>query len=210
MDSEDSRRMVDPMSRVALIVALVLGLAACGGSDGGQPAAEPDPAGTENTEPATTAPEPTTTEEEATTEAEATTEETTTEERPKPLPGLPRFTAGYTEWARLATNIPPRESDPHLGTKDVFTSKEIKGERFPVGTVIVKDARRPGKDFVGLIATMRKVKGADPEHNHWVFVEWTRESPDEPFTETASGQVCWGCHMGAEQADYVWVLTDSY
>ena len=108
------------------------------------------------------------------------------------------------------TDLPPRDADPHLGTKDVYTSQEREGGVFPVGTVIVKDARRPGKDFVGLVATMRKIEGADPEHNDWVFVEWTRESASEPFQETASGTVCWSCHVGAEQADYVWVLADGF
>jgi len=193
--------MVVPMARAALLLALVLGLSACGGS-GDQPVAEPE------TQPTTTQPpEPTTTDEEEPTTSE---EEQTTEAAPEPLPGLPRFTAGYTEWAKLATNIPPRDSDPHLGTKDIFASQRREGGVFPVGTVIVKHAQRPGRDFIGLVATMRKVEGADPEHNDWVFVEWARENADEPFTELASGQVCWSCHVGAEQADYVWVLTDSY
>ena len=188
------------MARIAVLAALVLALAACGGSDG-MPAAEPETTTTEEAETTTSEEaEPTTTEE----------EEPTTEAAPEPLPGLPRFTAGYTEWARLATNIPPRDSDPHLGTKDVFASHDRKSGVFPPGTVIVKHAQRPGRDFIGLIATMRKIEGADLEHNDWVFVEYARESADEPFTELASGSVCWTCHMGAEQADYVWVLTDSY
>jgi Cytochrome P460 len=188
------------MARVAVLLVIVLGLAACGGSD--ETAAEPEPAPTTaGTETETAPPEPPTTEEETTTAEEA---------RPEPLPGLPRFTAGYTEWAKLATDLPPRDSDPHLGTKDVFTSRELRGDRFPVGTIIVKHARRPGKNFIGLIATMRKIKGADPEHNNWVFVEWTRERRNDPFVETASGAVCWSCHVGAEQADYVWVLTDQF
>jgi hypothetical protein len=198
--------MVVRMTRTALLLALVLGLAACGGSSDPEPAAEPEPP------PTTTEAEPTTTEPEdtVTDEAETTTEEEpeTTGAAPKPLPGLPRFTAGYTEWATLATDIPPRDSDPHLGTKDVFASKEIRGNRFPAGTVIVKHARRPDADFIGLIATMRKVDGADPAHNDWVFVEYTRDSADEPFTELARDSVCWNCHVGAEQADYVWVLAD--
>ncbi len=185
------------MARLALLAFLLFGLVACGGS-GDEPAAEPEPAPT-----STAASEPPTTE-----EAEPPEEEPETEPAPEVLPGLPRFTAGYTEWARLATDIPPRDADPHLGTKDVFASRESRGGVFPVGTVIVKHARRPDKDFLGLIATMRKLEGADAAHNDWVFVEYTRDSPDEPFTELASGAVCWSCHVGAEQADYVWVLAD--
>src|ERR671914_48140 len=113
--------MVGPMARIAVLAALVLALAACGGSDG-MPAAEP---------------ETTTTEEAETTTSEEAEPTTTEEEEPT------------TEAA----------------------------------------AERPGKDFIGLVATMRKIEGADPEHNDWVFVEWARESADEPFTELASGQV---------------------
>ncbi len=189
------------MARLALLAVLVLALAACGGSD--EPAAVSEPAPTETGEPATTEEEPTTTEEEA-----DTTTNDAPPEKPKPLPGLPRFTAGYTEWATLATDIPPRDSDPHLGTKDVFASKERRGGLFPNGTVIVKHARRPDADFIGLIATMRKIEAADPAHNDWMFVEYVRDSPGEPFTELARDSVCWTCHMGAEQADYVWVLAE--
>jgi hypothetical protein len=147
------------MARIALLALVCLGLAACGGSD--EPGAEPAPTSTEASAPTTTEePEPTTTEEE---EAEQTTEAAPA--APEPLPGLPRFTAGYTEWAKLATDIPPRDADPHLGTKDVFASHEREGGLFPPGTVIVKHAQRPGKDFIGLVATMRKVAGADPAHN---------------------------------------------
>ncbi|HEX2505765.1 MAG TPA: cytochrome P460 family protein [Gaiellaceae bacterium] len=182
------------MARLALLAVLLVGVAACGGSEDRE--ADTEPAA----EAAATPVAPTTTEEKA--------EPTTTEARPTPLPGLPRFTAGYTAWARLATDIPPRDSDPHLGTKDVFASHERESGLFPPGTVIVKHAQRPGKRFIGLVATMRKVRGADPARNDWVFVEYARESRDEPFTELASGEVCWTCHMGAERADYVWVLAE--
>jgi hypothetical protein len=128
--------------------------------------------------------------------------------RPKPLPGLPAFTAGYDGWAKLNRKpIAPRASgDAHLGTKNVFASKERRAnERFPGGTIVVKEAIRPGKDFVGLIAIMRKERGLDPAHNDWRFVEYTRERAGERFAPTASGAVCWTCHMGAEQTDYVWI-----
>jgi hypothetical protein len=145
---------------------------------------------------------------EATEPTMSAAEEEPPEGKPEPLPGLPRFTAGYTEWAKIAADVPPRDADPHLGTKDVFASERREGGLFPPGTVVVKHARRPDADFIGLVAVMRKVEGADPAHNDWVFVEYTRESPAEPFSELASGSVCWTCHMGAEQADYVWVLAE--
>ena len=75
--------------------------------------------------------------------------------------------------------------------------------QFPNGTIVVKEAMRPGADFIGLIATMRKRQGADPAHNDWVFVEYTRDAPDARFQEIASGSVCWSCHMGALDLDYV-------
>jgi hypothetical protein len=177
--------------------ALTLGLlafllAACGGSS------EP--------ESATPAQAPATTSAPTTTEPPPEPPEVKT----KALPGLPGFTAGYDDWTRLNANpIPPAPSgDAHLGTKRVFASKERRTNgRFPNGTIIVKEAQRPGKDFVGLIAVMRKERGADPAHNDWRFVEWTRETSGERFTLTAQDSVCWSCHAGAEQTDYVWIYT---
>ena len=182
---------------LVLLLALVLALAACGGES--EPPSAP-----------AAAPEPETTTTTPTTPTEATTsEETTTEAAPPPKPkappGAPGFVAGYRDWVKLNdAPIPPRDSDPHFGTKDVFASKErLANGRFPVGTIVVKEATRPGADFIGLIATMRKQRGADPEHNDWVFVEYTREAANAPFSEQAAGAVCWSCHVGARDLDYV-------
>jgi Cytochrome P460 len=184
---------------LVLLLALVLALAACGG--------DPEP-----TSPPAAAPEPETTTEAGTTTEEATTGETTTEAaspppapKPKAPPGVPNFVAGYRSWTKLNdAPIPPRDSDPHFGTKDVFASRErLANGRFPIGTVVVKEATRPGADFVGLIATMRKERRADPEHNDWVFVEYTREAAGARFGEQAAGAVCWSCHVGALESDYV-------
>jgi Cytochrome P460 len=130
----------------------------------------------------------------------------TTAELPSPLPGLPKSIAGYHAWTKLnEAPIAPRDSDPHLGTKEVYASKEMRSNGlFPNGTIVVKEATRPGKDFIGLIAIMRKERGADPAHNDWLFVEYTRDKRNEPFAELASGAVCYGCHVGAEATDYVW------
>jgi hypothetical protein len=118
---------------------------------------------------------------------------------------VPAFVADYRDWIKLNdAPIPPRSSDPHNGTKNVYASKErLAGGRFPAGTIVVKDATRPGADFIGLIAIMRKERGADPAHRDWVFVEYTRDARNERFEETASGAVCWSCHMGALDSDYV-------
>jgi len=182
----------------APLCALVLALAACGGEPEPPPppAAAPEPETT--TAPETTAP--------ATT-AEATTTEAAPPPKPKPKapPGVPGFVAGYRTWVKLnEAPIPPRDSDPHNGTKDVFASRErLANGRFPLGTIVVKEAARPGADFIGLIAIMRKQRGADPEHNDWVFVEYTREAADAAFGEQAAGAVCWSCHVGARELDYV-------
>jgi len=183
------------VARLALLIAVVC-LAACGGSSGEGAPPAPESA------PTTTAAEP----EPTTTQAEP--EPAPTEEEATSLPGLPAFTAGYKSWEELAKGLPPRDSDPHLGKKNVFSTNRPSGGSFPTGTIIVKEGFRPGKNFVGLIATMRKVAGADPEHNNWVFVEYTRESSDEHFSEIARDAVCWSCHMGAEKTDYVFVLGD--
>ena len=86
----------------------------------------------------------------------------------------------------------------------MYVSREqLANGRYPADTIVVKDAVRPGADFIGLIAIMRKEPGADPAHRNWVFVEYTRDARDEPFQEVASGAVCWSCHMGALDNDYV-------
>ena len=175
------------MGRTLVPVLAAALLAACGSSD--EEATPP--------QPATTAPPETTT---APPEVPGTTTEV-----PAPLPGLPKSIAGYRDWTKLnKASIAPRDSDPHLGTKEVYASKEMGSNGlFPNGTIIVKEATRPGKDFLGLIAVMRKQRGADPAHNDWLFVEYTRDSRGEAFAEVASGAVCYGCHVGAEEADYV-------
>jgi len=128
--------------------------------------------------------------------------------KPKAPPGVPGFVAGYRGWVKLnETPIPPRESDPHNGTKNVYASRRPAADGvFRNGSIVVKEAVRPGADFIGLIAIMRKRAGADPAHNDWVFVEYTRESAGARFIEIASGTVCWSCHVGAEDTDYVFTL----
>jgi hypothetical protein len=179
-----------PRCFAAVLIAALAG--GCGGSEP-PPAAQPPTTAPSEPAPTTTAPPP-----------------EPPEAKPKPRPGLPAYTAGYGDWRQLTRKpVPPRESgDAHLGTKRIFASKQRRGNGlFPNGTILVKEAQRPGKDFVGLIAVMRKERGADPAHNDWLFIEWTRESPDERFAVTARDAVCWTCHAGAEQTDYVWIYT---
>ena len=135
------------------------------------------------------------------------------EEKPIPLPGLPDDVAGYENWLKLnAKPIPPRPADPHNGTKNVYVNQErvviaADGEQnfpYPDGCILVKESTRPGKDFIGLIAIMRKKKGNDPAHNDWTWVEYTRNSANDAFREIARDAVCWGCHSGAINTDYVY------
>lgn len=124
----------------------------------------------------------------------------------KPLPGLPSYTAGYTQWTKLnAKPIPPRRSgDAHLGTKNVYASKlPPRGStRYPVGTVIVKEIRRPGARFVGVLAAMRKLAGVKA-NNGWRMIEWSRPSGRSRFTVLAQGQLCFSCHVQVRSRDYV-------
>jgi hypothetical protein len=154
------------MGRILALLVTAALLAACGSSD--EEATPPQPAPTATSETTTEPPEV----------------PGTTTEVPAPLPGLPKSIAGYRDWIKLnKAPIAPRDSDPHLGTKEVYASKEMRSNGlFPNGTIIVKEATRPGKDFLGLIAIMRKERGADPAHNDWLFVEYTRDSRKYVFT----------------------------
>lgn len=134
------------------------------------------------------------------------------------LPGLPEYVAGYESWLKLnAEPIPPVPGgDPHNGTKNVFVNKNREtiapeGEQqfpYPDGSIVVKEATRPGKDFIGLIAIMRKIEGSDPDHNDWEFIEYARSEQDADFTVLASGRTCWGCHSRVEDIDYVFTELD--
>jgi hypothetical protein len=180
----------------AVAAALVALAAGCGGGSTPEGAAPPETETVVDTPPTNPAP--------------STSPAPPAPAKPKPLPGLPAFTVGYEEWKKLNRRpIPPRESgDAHLGRKNVFSSKKRRvSGNFPNGTIVVKEAVRPGKDFIGLIAIMRKERGLDPDHNDWRFVEYTRGRAGGRFVETARDAVCWSCHMGAQQTDYVWIYT---
>lgn len=134
------------------------------------------------------------------------------------LPGLPDDTAGYDKWLKInAEPIPPvAGGDPHNGTKNVYVNQKREtiapeGEQqfpYPDGSIVVKEAVRPNKDYIGLIAIMRKKVGSDPDHNDWEFVEYTRNSPDDEFSILARDGTCWGCHARVENKDYVFTELD--
>lgn len=178
------------MSRLLVACLAALALVGCGGGD---ESAAPEPA-----------PAPATTEAVAQPEPVPEPEPAPEPEEPKPLPGLPAELAGYREWTKLnAAPIPPRASDPHSGTKDVYASVAAEGGVYPPGAIVVKEAARPGASFIGLVAMMRKERGANPEHNDWIMIEWVRDSPDAAFEEIAGGAICTSCHVQARDQDYV-------
>lgn len=141
-----------------------------------------------------------------------------TEENAVSLPGLPDDVAGYETWLKLnAEPIPPvAGGDPHNGTKNVYVNKDRNtiapdGKQqfpYPDGSIVVKEAYRPNKDYIGLIAIMRKVEGSDPDNNDWEFIEYIRNQSDADFTVIASGRICWSCHARVEDMDYVFTGLD--
>ena len=112
-------------------------------------------------------------------------------EPPAALLGLPDDTAGYDQWLKLnAQPIPPVPGfDPHNGTKNVYANqtREViapNGQQqfpYPDGAIVVKEAVRPGKDFIGLVAVMWKEAGTNPAFGDWRFEEYTRNAPDAEF-----------------------------
>ena len=139
-------------------------------------------------------------------------------EPPAALPGLPDDIAGYDQWLKLnAKPIPPAEGgDPHRGTKNVYVNQTREkiapnGEQkfpYPDGTIVVKEATRPGKDFIGLVAVMWKEAGKHPDAGDWRFEEYLRGAPDEEFDLAFQGGVCTGCHSGAAATDFVFVTLE--
>jgi hypothetical protein len=121
---------------------------------------------------------------------------------------LPDDVAGYqSRCVRMnAQPIPPYESDPHRGMKNVYacnlTPEQVaSNERpFPDGTLIVKESTRVGEDFVWLVALARKQAGA------WQWDEYTRNFADEDLRHgLASASVCTDCHTRARSRD--WIFT---
>ncbi len=120
------------------------------------------------------------------------------------LPGLPAYTAGFERWLKLNRSpIPPRRSDAHRGTKNVYVNQRRVRTPFPYGTVVVKTIRRPGARYVSVVAVMRKVRGANRRHNDWVMIEYGRPGPRGRFAAFASGAICTSCHVQARRRDYV-------
>ena len=136
-------------------------------------------------------------------------------EPPAALPGLPDDIVGYDQWLKLnAQPIPPAPGgDPHNGTKNVYVNQTREkiapnGQQqfpYPDGTIVVKEATRPGKDFIGLIAVMWKEAGSNPAAGDWRFEEFLRGAPDAEFRLAFEGRICIGCHSGTADTDFVFV-----
>ena len=67
--------------------------------------------------------------------------------------------------------------------------------------MIVKDIRRPGAKFVGVVAAMRKLAGVQA-NNGWQMIDGAARPPRR-FTVLAQGQLCFSCHVQVTSRDYV-------
>lgn len=178
---------------VAVLAALSVPLTACGDDGGADTTAD-------TAAPSTVARTP------------STGSSTATAAGPQPLPGLPADTAGFQDWLRV--DVPAESTAPHGDVKAVYWNRErseITGRGpevpYPDGTIVVKTGSR-GDDLAAVVAVMNKRTDADPQHGDWVFVEYTRSSPDEPYEVLAQDSICWGCHVGAEKTDWVFTKPD--
>ena len=116
--------------------------------------------------------------------------------------GLPRYVDGYAKWPKVNRAPIRGGSAAHQGTKNVFASKRRRGGRFPVGTIVVKTATPPGKKWLSLVATMRRIKATS--NGGWRWEEFTRTSPSRRFTKVGFPESgCAACHAQASARDYV-------
>jgi hypothetical protein len=116
--------------------------------------------------------------------------------------GLPAYVNGYTAWAKVNKAPIRGGSSAHQGVKNVYASKRKVGRRYPLGTIVVKAASPPGKRWLSLVATMRKVKGST--NGGWRWEEFTRSSPTTRFAKVGFPESgCAACHMQAKANDYV-------
>ena len=116
--------------------------------------------------------------------------------------GLPAYVNGYSGWQKVNAKPIRGGSAAHQGVKNVYASKRKVGRRYPVGTIMVKTATPPGKRWLSLVATMRRIAGAT--NGGWRWEEFTRASSTARFAKIgfpASG--CAACHMQAKANDYV-------
>jgi hypothetical protein len=116
--------------------------------------------------------------------------------------GLPTYVNGYAKWPKVNKKPIVGGSPAHRGTKNVYASRSKQGRRYPAGTIIVKTATPPGKRWLSLVATMRRIKATS--HGGWRWEEFTRASPSERFSKVDFPQSgCAACHAQAKANDYV-------
>ena len=71
-----------------------------------------------------------------------------------------------------------------------------------MGTIVVKTAMPPGKSWLSLVATMRKIKGTT--NGGWRWEEFTRSSSTARFTKVGFPESgCAACHSQAKSNDFV-------
>lgn len=116
--------------------------------------------------------------------------------------GLPAYINGYAKWPKLNATPIRGGSSAHQGVKNVYASKRKVGRRYPVGTIVVKTARPSGKQWLSLVATMRRITGTT--NGGWRWEEFTRTSSTARFTKVAfPASGCAACHVQAKANDYV-------
>ena len=122
---------------------------------------------------------------------------------------LPPDIVGYetnTSCVRLnQAPIEPYEGDPHKGFKNVFACNvdpvlvAANKRPFPDGTLIVKESRRSGENFIWLVATARKSNG------RWRWDEYTRNFDNEDHQRLLLKQSkCTDCHKQAAAQDFIY------
>ena len=116
--------------------------------------------------------------------------------------GLPAYINGYGSWQKVNAKPIRGGSSAHQGVKNIYASKGKAGRRYPVGTIIVKTATSPGKRWLSLVATMRRMNGT--ANGGWRWAEFTRSSPTARFGKVGFPESgCAACHMQAKANDYV-------
>lgn len=116
--------------------------------------------------------------------------------------GLPSYVAGYATWSKVNKAPIRGGSSAHQGVKNVYVSKRKVGRRYPVGAIVVKAASPPGKRWLSLVATMRRVKAS--ANGGWRWEEFTRSAPTARFVKISFPESgCAACHMQAKANDYV-------
>ncbi len=116
--------------------------------------------------------------------------------------GLPSYVDSYSAWTKVNRKPIAGGSPAHAGTKNVYVSKRKTGARYPLGAIVVKTASPPGKQWLSLVATMRKIRGS--ANGGWRWEEFTRSSQTARFTMIGFPESgCAACHAQAKSNDYV-------